>query len=52
MCDWLVKSAMGQRLKIVTENGATLELFTNSPIPESIKEWLIEKGMPYTEILN
>ena len=46
------KSAMGQRLKIATENGATLELFTNSPIPESIKEWLIEKGIPYTEILN
>ena len=45
------KSSMGQRLGIAKENGATFELFSNSPIPQSIKEWLTTKGIPYTEIL-
>lgn len=46
------KSDMGDRLKIATENGATYELFSNTPIPESIKQWLTKKGIPFTELLD
>ena len=46
------KSSMGQRLGIAKENGATLELFSNTPIPEAIKQWLIKKGIPFTELLD
>lgn len=45
------KSLMPQRLQIAREQGATFELFSNTPIPESIKEWLTKKGIPFTEIL-
>ena len=38
-------------LQIAREHGATFELFSNTPIPESIKEWLTQKGIPFTEIL-
>ena len=37
------KSDMGDRLRIATENGATYEIFSNTPIPESIKQWLPKK---------
>ncbi len=40
------KSDMGDRLRIATENGATYELFSNAPIPESVKEWLTKKEYP------
>lgn len=46
------KSDMGARLRIATENGATYELFSNTPIPESIKQWLTKKGIPFTELLD
>lgn len=46
------KSDMGNRLKIATENGATYELFSNTPIPESTKQWLTKKGIPFTELLD
>lgn len=46
------KSDMGDRLRIATENGATYELFSNTPIPESIKEWLTKKGISFTELLD
>ncbi len=46
------KSDMGDRLKISTENGATYELFSNTPIPEIVKEWLMKKGIPFNEILD
>ena len=46
------KSDMGNRLRIATESGATYELFSNTPIPDVVKEWLIKKGIPYTELLN
>ena len=43
---------MGQRLSIAKKNGATYELFSNTPIPDSIKSWLDKKGIKYTEILK
>ncbi|MBQ7781186.1 MAG: hypothetical protein IJ405_04100, partial [Lachnospiraceae bacterium] len=46
------KSDMGDRLRIATENGATYELFSNTPIPESIKQWLTKKGITFTELLD
>ena len=46
------KSDMGARLRIATENGATYELFSNTPIPNSIKQWLDKKEIAYTELLN
>ena len=46
------KSDMGDRLRIATENGATYELFSNTPIPSSIKQWLDKKGIAYTELLD
>ena len=46
------KSDMGDRLRIATENGATYELFSNTPIPVSIKQWLDQKGIAYTELLD
>jgi len=46
------KSDMGHRLNIAKQNGATYELFSNTPIPQSIKDWLTKKGIPFTEILD
>ena len=46
------KDSMGDRLKIAKTNGATYEIFSNTPIPESIKQWLTKKGIPYTELLD
>ena len=46
------KSDMGDRLRIARENGATYELFSNTPIPDSIKRWLTKKGIKYTELLD
>lgn len=44
------KLDMGDRLRIATKNGAFYELFSNTPIPESIKQWLTKKGIPFTEL--
>lgn len=46
------KSDMGDRLKIAEQNGATYELYSNTPIPNDVKEWLTKKGIVYTEILD
>ncbi len=46
------KSDMGDRLRIATENGATYELFSNTPIPQIFKDYLTKKGIPFTEILH
>lgn len=46
------KSDMGEYLNTAKQNGATYELFSNTPIPQDIKGWLLEKGIPFTEILN
>ena len=45
------QSSMGKGLKIALENGAKYELHSNTPIPQGIKEWLIEMGIKYTEWL-
>ena len=46
------KSAMGHRLQIAREHSATLEPFSNTPIPPPIKSWLTRKGIPCTELLE
>lgn len=46
------KSDMGDRKRIANANGATYEIFSNTPIPDSIKEWLRNKDIPFTEILD
>lgn len=46
------KSDMGDRLRIATQNNASYEIFSNTPIPDSIKTWLTKKGIPFTEILD
>ena len=33
----------GYRFKIAKENGATYELFSNTPIPDNVKKWLTKK---------
>ena len=46
------KSDMGDRLRIAKENNATYELFSNTPIPQVFKDYLVKKGIPFTEILE
>lgn len=42
-------SDMGERLSIARKNGASLELHSNSPIPNHAKEWMEKKGIGYLE---
>ena len=42
---------MGARRRIARDNGASYELHSNAPIPDNIKKWLDEKGIPYFEHL-
>ena len=37
------RDSMGDRLRIAKDNGATYELFSNTPIPQFYKEWLTKK---------
>ena len=46
------KSDMGQRLQIARENGAEYVLFSNTPIPPKVKDYLDKKGIRYQETLN
>lgn len=46
------KSDMGARLRIAKDNGVSYELFSNTPIPQNVKNWLDKKGIKYYEILN
>lgn len=43
------KSDMGSRRRIAADNDATLEVHSNSPIPQHVKEWLTKKGISVTE---
>jgi hypothetical protein len=43
------KSDIGSRKSIAERNGATFEIHSNSPIPQHVKDWLTEKGIPFTE---
>ena len=45
------KSNMGDQLRIAKNHGATIELFSNTPIPDWAKTWLTQKGIKYTELL-
>ena len=45
-------SDMGDRLRIAKEHGATYELFSNTPIPDFIKDWLTKHGIRFAEILD
>lgn len=42
-------SDMGERLSIATKNGATLEVHSNTPIPQHLKDWLTSKGEQFFE---
>jgi hypothetical protein len=43
------KSDIGAKLRIAKDNGATLEVHSNSSIPEHVKEWLTKKGVSFFE---
>ena len=43
------KADMGRGLKVANANGASYEMYSNTPIPQIIKEWLTRKGIKYTE---
>jgi hypothetical protein len=45
-------SSMPHYKKLANESGATFEVFSNTAIPQEVKDWLTQKGIPYTEILN
>ena len=46
------RTSMGHHRRVAFDNGATFEIFSNTPIPEYFKEWLTQKGIPYTEFLS
>jgi hypothetical protein len=46
------KERMGTGLKIANENGAKYELYSNTPIPQEIKDWLTKKCIPFKEFLE
>ena len=45
------KTTTGDCLRIAKDNGALFEVHSNSPIPQSIKDWLTTKQIPFTEWL-
>jgi hypothetical protein len=46
------KSDMGQRLRIARDHGASLEVHSNTPIPDHVKSWLSARGMQFFEHLG
>jgi len=45
-------SSMGDGKQIAQSHGATYELFSNTPIPSTLKAWMDKKGIKYTELLD
>jgi hypothetical protein len=43
------KSDVGSKLRIAKENGATLEIHSNTPIPQHVQDWLTSKGVSFFE---
>jgi RHS repeat-associated protein len=43
------KSDIGSKLRIAKDNSATLEVHSNSPIPQHVQEWLSKKGVRFFE---
>lgn len=43
---------MGSRLKIANDHNIEYQLFSNTPIPQNVKEWLTSKGIKYIETLE
>ena len=46
------KNKLGEQQKIANYYGKTLEVHSNTPIPNNIKEWLDKRGVPYFEYLD
>ncbi|MGE6577825.1 RHS repeat domain-containing protein [Paenibacillus xylanexedens] len=46
------KSDMGARLEIAKQNDATYFLYSNSRIPQTLKDWLTKKGIGFKEFLD
>ena len=46
------QSDICHHLKIAEANGATLEVFSNTPIPKKVKKWLSQKKIKFTEFLE
>jgi len=46
------KSDMGSRLRIAKDNDASYQLFTNGEIPDHVKSWLDNKGIPYQQVVE
>ncbi len=44
-------SDMGRGLEVATYHGKKYQLFTNSPIPQFVQEWLNNRGIKYVELL-
>ncbi|MCE4073615.1 MULTISPECIES: hemagglutinin repeat-containing protein, partial [Pseudomonas] len=43
------KSDIGAHNRIATEQGASYEVHSNTPIPQHVKDWLSKKGIPFKE---
>jgi hypothetical protein len=43
------KSDIGSKLRIAAENNATLEVHSNTPIPQHVQDWLTKKGVSFFE---
>ncbi|HAE6952235.1 TPA_asm: RHS repeat-associated core domain-containing protein, partial [Salmonella enterica subsp. enterica serovar Infantis] len=43
------KSDVGDHARIARANGASFEVYSNTPIPEHVKGWLDSKDIPYKE---
>ena len=44
------RSKIIQKLRIAQDNGKIFKIYTNSAIPEFLKEWFNEKGIVFHEL--